>query len=437
MVTTRSSRSHPSPDENRMIAVVTGANAGFGFGICVQLLRNLSLPSGTPLPLTAQVSKIPDSPASLKDNCSSSSSSSELLARPPPTFTLILACRSQARAEKARTLLLARHDKELARRKKRGLPIREGWREGLRVEWEAVDLDAMGGKNEYWQKYPHITSLYLNAGITNTPGLNWLAFVKQIFVDGLSYAVSHPTFVLERAGVMSADGERGMPWGINVFAPYILARELEPMLRRSPASLPHSPRIVYTSSVTSTPDALKPDTMSDYQLLTYNDGVRYSHYKASKYMAEIIMVQLDQEFATRPETKGEHQVRCLTADPGCVPTDIFREAWGGEHWIAEFLFIGYWITFYLARLFGSPWHPVYTSEGASSMVYAGLVEDKYLSTPDKVPAEKLITVSSRWGKTTVRHGEVDRWEETQDLGRDLVQACETLRLQWRRREGLE
>jgi len=35
--------------------------------------------------------------------------------------------------------------------------------------------------------------------------------------------LSMPKYNIEQEGAMSADGERGMVWGINVLAPYILA----------------------------------------------------------------------------------------------------------------------------------------------------------------------------------------------------------------------
>ena len=80
---------------------------------------------------------------------------------------------------------------------------------------------------------------------------------------------------------------------------------------------------------------------------------------------------------------------------------------------------------------------MYSSEGALAIIYAAIVDERFLLTPDKVPAQKFETVASRWGKTSVGYGEVDRWEETEDIGEGLVKACEAIRLEWRRKEGLE
>ena len=59
---------------------------------------------------------------------------------------MIIACRSPVKAAKAKEDLLKRHHKDLDRRRKAGIPEREGWLSGLRIEHEGVDLDAVGGK---------------------------------------------------------------------------------------------------------------------------------------------------------------------------------------------------------------------------------------------------------------------------------------------------
>jgi 3-keto steroid reductase len=165
---------------------------------------------------------------------------------PPPSLTLILACRSKARAQEAKDVLLKGHEAELERRLDAGLPVREGWRDGLRIEFEPIDMDAVGGSNgvlafcervkERWvsfrlevlsasltlTRYPHITTMYLNAGLGSYQGLSIPRFVWQMLTDGLVWAISNPKYQVEIAGAMSADRQRGMVWGINVLAPYIM-----------------------------------------------------------------------------------------------------------------------------------------------------------------------------------------------------------------------
>jgi len=71
------------------------------------------------------------------------------------------------------------------------------------------------------------------------------------------------------------------------------------------------------------------------------------------------------------------------------------------------------------------------------MVYAALVDERYLQPPTKVPAQKFESIVTRWGWAYVRYGEVDRWEEVGEIGRAVVRGCEAMRVEWRRREGLD
>lgn len=171
--------------------------SGFGLGICHLLLSSLSLPTGTPIPYSIpQTSALAPSQRHLSDNetiskpllttwtdftpsssssssfpSSSSSTTSSSPAQnthstqnqnggpststtpktlipdqAPPTLTLILACRSGQKAAEAIRIIKTRHEKELRKREKRGEIIREGWREGLKIVWEKVELDSVGGE---------------------------------------------------------------------------------------------------------------------------------------------------------------------------------------------------------------------------------------------------------------------------------------------------
>lgn len=63
------------------------------------------------------------------------------------TLTLILACRSGKKAAEAQRYLERKHNEELAAREREGQMINDGWREGLKIIWEPLDMDAMGGPN--------------------------------------------------------------------------------------------------------------------------------------------------------------------------------------------------------------------------------------------------------------------------------------------------
>ncbi|KAK4686947.1 hypothetical protein P7C73_g3174, partial [Tremellales sp. Uapishka_1] len=442
-------RTPPDQDENRMIAIVTGANSGFGLGICHLLLSSLSLPLSTPIPLSQpQPTALP---AGLSCTASSSVSSAKTVpSSPPPTLTLILACRSGQKASEAISLVLKKHYKELEQRRKAGVPVREGWKEGLKLVWEKVDLDSVGGKNgvltfceRIRSTYPHITTLFLNAGYGAFSGTAYWTFIKQIFTEGLSRATSHPKHDIQIMGVKSSDGERGKVWGTNVFAAYLMVclildfppvltgilqiKELYPLLLRSPPSLPFPPRIIYTGSLEAESHNLHPNPLDDYQLLSYGRS-----YAASKYMGELIAVQFDKTLSS-----PSSPLRVLIAEPGIVQTSIFAQGLGAWAWLRTINWWFAWTALYLARLLGSVHHPVYPEQGAMPILYSALVASQYLLPASKVPAPIFGARSSRWGKTTVKYGEVDQWEQMESVGEGLMERCEALRKDWRRREGLD
>lgn len=126
-----------------MRGLLADITSGFGLGICQQLLTNLSLPPDEPIPVSVpQASALGPSQRHLLDSPRSTKhiSSSSL-----PVLTLVLACRSGPRAEEARRVLLEGHELELEVRARQGMPVRRGWREGLKIIWEAVDLDSLSG----------------------------------------------------------------------------------------------------------------------------------------------------------------------------------------------------------------------------------------------------------------------------------------------------
>jgi len=74
-------------------------------------------------------------------------------------------------------------------------------------------------------RYPHITSLFLNAGMLVPKSNLYFKFMFDCIKDGLVATVTDPHIQTEHVGVKSADGERGMMWGVNVLAPYIVVSD--------------------------------------------------------------------------------------------------------------------------------------------------------------------------------------------------------------------
>lgn len=71
------------------------------------------------------------------------------------------------------------------------------------------------------------------------------------------------------------------------------------------------------------------------------------------------------------------------------------------------------------------------------MLYAALIDSQFIQPADKVPAPRFKVHASRWGYTTIDYAEVDRWEESLEIGEGMVRACEAMRIEARRKEGLE
>lgn len=88
-------------------------------------------------------------------------------------------------------------------------------------------------------------------------------------------------------------------------------------------------------------------------------------------------------------------------------------------------------------IFGSTQHPIDAADGALAMIYAALIGENYMLSAEQVPAPKFNAHSHRFRHCTVDYDEVDNWEGAEDIAKEQVKVCETLRLEWRRREGLE
>ena len=70
--------------------------------------------------------------------------------------------------------------------------------------------------------------MFLNAGMAVHRKNHYFQMTYQVLTQGLCRPLTYGTFTDENPGVMSADGERGMVWGVNVLAPYILVRVARP-----------------------------------------------------------------------------------------------------------------------------------------------------------------------------------------------------------------
>ncbi|KAJ9118010.1 hypothetical protein QFC24_006282 [Naganishia onofrii] len=227
---------------------------------------------------------------------------------------------------------------------------------------------------------------------------------------------------------MSADGERGGVWGVNVLSTYILAKELHSHLQKSPQSLPTTPRVIYVSSARADPRFLPPTPAEDPQLVNTRES-----YDASKYVAELVTSALDWEFAQRP---GQ-AVRCLRVDPGVVYTGMFKPF---LPLLLEWCMV---LTFYISRWLGSTVHTIGVENAAIGMTFLTLASYLSLVPACPPPSEKstaspakYISCITRWGSPRVRVSEVKDWKtygqkESLDV---WVGECERVWREWKKRQ---
>ncbi|KAI8393584.1 uncharacterized protein BYT42DRAFT_551563 [Radiomyces spectabilis] len=170
------------------VAIITGANAGVGYGICQRLLE-------------------------LEGD----------------SMTIVMACRSQTRASNARQKLLAQ------------FPY-------ATIDIILVDIGDVLSVLEFChqirEKYNHVNYLFCNAGILSALGIKW----SRLFF----YFLKDPVGLMERSdatiqamGELNPDG-MGRVFACNVFGHYVMMRELEQLLSNSGDG-----RVIWTSSITA------------------------------------------------------------------------------------------------------------------------------------------------------------------------------------------
>ncbi|KAI9274677.1 hypothetical protein BDA99DRAFT_498218 [Phascolomyces articulosus] len=174
-------------NERSKVAIITGANAGVGYGIAQHLLE---------------------------EDC---------------TITIIMACRNHTRASIARESLLAQFP-------------------GANIDIKLVDLGSAISVFDFCKaiidSYSYIDYLFCNAGILSTSGIDWSNVVWQFLASPIGF-LERSDATVQIVGEINADG-MGNVFAANVFGHYIMARELETLLDKSAEG-----RVIWTSSLTA------------------------------------------------------------------------------------------------------------------------------------------------------------------------------------------
>lgn len=197
--------------------------------------------------------------------------------------TIVMACRNKAKAEIARTQLL----EEAAEKAKR-----DGRQETLADDiLQILIVDLSNTKSvfraceEFKNRFTRLDCLLLNAGILPCSHMNIGAGVKNLLTRPSYVAKTGGDFFAQYRGETTPEG-LGQVFAANVFGHYIMTKELEPALLRSP-----SPRILWFSSTTAAPDFFD---ASDFQCL------QGSHpYESSKRLCELLASDMAEELRGR------------------------------------------------------------------------------------------------------------------------------------------
>ncbi|KAF7978290.1 hypothetical protein HWV62_875 [Athelia sp. TMB] len=389
------------------IIIVTGANGGVGYGICQRLLFQLATPHPSDALPQEKLVQI-WGPALEK----------ELPLSNVEGLTLIMACRSALRAEKARSELYAAMDAHVESQKK--LPNYDGhaekFRKNLVIAIHSLDLASITSVfrfgAEMAQKYPYISHLICNAGVASFINIEWFRAIKQCFTEPIT-AVTAPRYYRQREGEVSADG-LGWVWQCNVFGHYCLFRSLQPLLAASKSAL--GARVIWTSSLEADPSFYDSE---DWQL------TKTAHsYESSKYQVDIMATHLDR-LALQGARGDGVVIRHVVTQPGVAHSEIAIALTGA------FLNVVKLITFYLARWLNSPNHTIQVYKAAIAAVHLSFISLAFLpavTTPasTKQPPVRFGAETDRWGDERVGTTPVKEWDAHVKEGIELLDKCDNL-----------
>ncbi|KAJ7179606.1 3-keto sterol reductase [Mycena filopes] len=404
------------------VIVVTGANAGVGFGICRRLLFQLCL------------SNPPDSqPQAWAQHSTDTLGSEEPLRA--DGLTLVMACRSTQRAETARKDLYQELDAHIAQLRAR--TDYDGhadvFRRNLKIEVERLDLAELNSvfafAAQMTTRYPYISHFVFNAGVASFHHIDWVACLKQVARNLLS-AITRPEFYVQSVGEVSVDG-LGWIWQSNLFGHYVLFRALEPLLK-NPA-YPADSRIIWSSSLEASPKFYDNE---DWQLIKSEHS-----YESVKYEVDLISTILDHRALA--DTSSAKRVRHFVSHPGVCSTKISTNlvAHGG---ILDTLKI---LLFHIGRLLNSRHHTIYPANAAIATTHLILVSLSFITFaafPKKAPTNgsangngvashldpqppvRFGAETDRWGHAEVGITPVKEWKENQLHGELLLERCDAL-----------
>lgn len=394
-----------SEQQNMLHILVTGANSGLGFSICCRLA----------------------------DEFLSSHPESESL-------TIIFTTRSARKAQDT-IRRLEEHLQSTA-------PSASA---AARVHFvsESVDLGDLRSVRELSRKLvhtlPRLDSIVLNAGLGGWSGISWPRAIWDVCTD-LLHAVTWPSYKLAPTGVLTGKQTKteeepalGAVFCANVFGHYMLAHNVAPLLKRARTNGPG--RVVWVSSLEATWNFFKVDDIQ---------GLRTdAPYESSKALTDLLALTSNLP-STAPwavdsflQSETELDTHAIHTDvPDAAPRTYLSHPGICATSIVPLILPLAWAmvaTFWVARMLGSPWHPLSTYLGACAPVFLALASQADVEAAEE-PYHRAGGGRAKWGSSCGRRGiesavstEVDGWGHGGVIGTPVVEA-DRLR---RRKRGAE
>lgn len=305
-----------------------------------------------------------------------------------------------------------------------------------RVKLEGVQVDltklitVKALAQQLLKRRQKIDGVVWNAGLAGWLGLNWFRAIRDVLTRPIE-ATTYPEFMKCDVGALAPrqlagygkvhtfeEPRLGQVFTANVFGHYMLTHWLGPLM--GPES-----RVVWIGSVSSFREYFEVEDIQGFTAL--------KAYEGSKRLTELLVISSELP-STKPYTdsflpsaRSRNSSPAITkpkmyiTHPGVVATSIS----GLNAFIAIFMTIA----LYLARLIGSPWHPITPYKGAISAVYALISPDSQLPALEESDGKaKWGSACSVFGEERVARTEVDQWGYTGVVG--ATKPSDAVRAKW-------
>lgn len=345
----------------------------------------------------------------------------EFLQTRPQTESLVLIVTTRDKKKGDYTIeTLEAHLRKVCRRYERTLPGASQLLQGrVHFRQERLDLLSLVSVQRLGRKLrdttPKLDVVICNAGIGGWTGINWPMAVWNM-LRRWKTAVSWPTYKLSGKGwvakpqLPAKDGKPqeepalGEVFCANFFGHYLLGHYLAPLLARHLRSEGTRGRLIWTSSLEAYAHTLN---MNDLQGITSEDAA----YESSKRLTDVMGITsrllathsaVDQYYDLPEESSDFTKPLIYITHPGITATSIFTLPL-----ILEYAMIA---AFYIARWFGSQWHPIDAEKGAVAMVWLALAKQSTLDNMEEQEGVgKWGSATDFWGQERVERTEVAGW----------------------------